>query len=236
MRLKVICVFLAAFATIAHATDFPVGANPCAIALADFNNDGKMDVVAVNTNSGTVSVLLNDGAGGFLPQQTFTVQTQPVAVAVGDFNKDGNMDIVVANGVSNSVTILLGDGTGGFTAQNIPIPNGVGSTACLAVADFNEDGNLDIFVGNPGSSLLIGDGTGSFTIKTGSGSSFNTRSAIAVADLDGDGHKDVVGLNDEFGVLLLFGDGTGNFTQATQGMPDSNTSGCRTHRMRLTSN
>ena len=68
------------------------------MALADFNGDGKPDIVVANCMySDTVSVLLGNGNGTFQAQQTFATGDQPSSVAVGDVNGDGKPDIVVAN-------------------------------------------------------------------------------------------------------------------------------------------
>src|SRR5579863_9362606 len=53
--------------TFGPATNFPVGNSPLAIAMGDFNGDGKLDLVVVNQGDNTVSVLLGNGDGTFQP-------------------------------------------------------------------------------------------------------------------------------------------------------------------------
>src|ERR1041385_8750923 len=70
---------------------FAVGAAPGSVAIADFNGDGKLDIVTANEESGDASVLLGDGGGGFSPApgSPFPAGPSPNDIAVGDFNRDG---------------------------------------------------------------------------------------------------------------------------------------------------
>ncbi len=124
------------------SSPFSVGAGPESVALADFNSDGKLDIVTANHTDGTVTVLLGDGVGGFTPAtgSPLTAGMGAASLAVGDFNGDGKPDIVVANSVSNNVSLFLGNGSGGFRAA---ATFAVGSEPLsLAVADVNGDGKL----------------------------------------------------------------------------------------------
>src|SRR5437879_4081009 len=76
----------------ATATSFAVGRGPHSVAVGDFNGDGKQDLVTANFTN-TVTILLGDGAGGFIRQSgNFNAGAQSVSVAVGDFNGDGKQD------------------------------------------------------------------------------------------------------------------------------------------------
>src|SRR5207244_12611527 len=81
----------------AAAVNYTVGSNPEAVAVADFNGDGKVDLAVANSGSGNISVLLGDGAGGFGTATPFTAGLTPVSIAVGDFNGDTKLDLAVAN-------------------------------------------------------------------------------------------------------------------------------------------
>src|SRR5262245_61304542 len=123
------------------AVNYPVNVGPQAVATADFNGDGKLDL-AVTSGSTTVSVLLGNGNGTFQPAVDYATGSSPRSIAVGDFNGDHKLDIVTAN--TSDVTVLLGNGDGTFQA---PTSIGVGSDpASVAVGDFNADGKMDLGV------------------------------------------------------------------------------------------
>ena len=88
--------------------DFPVGAQPVALAVGDLNRDGLPDVVTANTAGNSLSVLRGKGDGTFrsaldLPITVVVTEARssrdsgPVDVAIGDFNGDGKLDLVTAN-------------------------------------------------------------------------------------------------------------------------------------------
>src|SRR5262249_8610759 len=85
--------------------------NARALAVADFNGDGVLDIAATSSPGSTVTVFFGNGAG----QRTFAAGNVPQSIATGDFNHDGKPDLAVANWGDSTVSVLLGDGAGGFT-------------------------------------------------------------------------------------------------------------------------
>ncbi len=215
-------------ALVAHAQQFleapqyPTGTNPQAVAVGDFNGDGKLDLAVVNTASNTISVLLGKGDGTFNPKVDYATGNGPQRVAVGDFNGDGHLDLAVTNSGSNTVSVLLGNGDGTFQAK-LDSATGSGPQG-LAVGDFNGDGHLDIVVTNNLASnvgVLLGNGKGTFGAQV----TYTTPSgpyAVAVGDFNNDGIQDfaVANKNTNTSLVSVFlGNGTagvGNGTFQTQ--------------------
>jgi hypothetical protein len=100
---------------------YSAGLGPAALAVGDFNGDGKLDLAVANPGANSVSFLLGNGDGTFQSAAASSVGTGPVALTSGDFNIDGKPDLAVANGGSNDVTILLNgtaSGAPAFTSPN----------------------------------------------------------------------------------------------------------------------
>jgi hypothetical protein len=110
------------------------------------NGDGKPDLVCANKNGNTLSVLTNNGTGGFVTASTLSVGLNPSFVIAADVNGDGKPDLIAADTGSNTLTILTNNGSGGFVLASSPT---VGNTpACICVADVNGDGNVDLISAN----------------------------------------------------------------------------------------
>lgn len=171
---------------------------------ADFNKDGKADVVTTDLDQNAVSILLGDGKGGLhdAPGSPFPAGVFPWAVAVDDVNKDGNLDLVIlpydrdiTDPKQLGVTVLLGDGKGGFAKmRGSPFSlAGCRGPDRVATGDLNGDGLRDIVVScaqNNKLMLYLGSKDGSFQL-----SSLDVQtgwSGLAIADLNGDGKDDIV--------------------------------------------
>src|SRR4051812_10335418 len=100
------------------ASHFSTGSNsnPNALAIGDFDEDGKLDLAVSLSDPGHVAVMLGTTPGSFGPPTTFTVGQGPVAIRVADFNGDGHDDVAVAGGSSSGfVSVLLGMGNGSLS-------------------------------------------------------------------------------------------------------------------------
>src|SRR5579864_4302651 len=120
-RHLLLALLLLSFSVVAFSVGFllapasPAGNSPVAVALVDFDGDGKLDAVVANSTAGTVSVLPGKGNSTFKAPVPFTVGTNPVALIVADFNGDNKPDVAVVNqgsAGSSSVTVLLNTSSG----------------------------------------------------------------------------------------------------------------------------
>ena len=210
------------------------------VTAADFNSDGKVDLAVTNVVDGRISILFNDGTGGF-PTDGFSVPTITVgtvlsAIKAGDFNNDTKADIVAMVPNSNTYAVLLGNGNGTFT--NIgggSLQSGFHFLDDLDVGDFNGDSKLDLAIVRSGANevhTLQGDGTGHFSnyaVVPLTGAPIS----VVVRDLNGDGKQDLAVSHSPLenftrrGVLtVLISNGTGfnaatDYTTDSPGMLDS---------------
>ncbi len=202
------------------------------VAAADFNGDGKLDVVTDSWGHDQILMLLGDGAGNLiLPGQLFNTGKRPYQrLRSADFNKDGKPDVVTTDMDINAVSILLGDGKGGLhDAPGSPFPAGAVPWA-VAIDDINKDGNLDLVilpydrdVPDPkqiGVTVLLGDGKGAFTTMRGSPFSLagcRGPNGVATGDLNGDGFRDIVVSCAQNNKLMLYlGSKDGTFHVSTR--------------------
>jgi Bacterial Ig-like domain (group 3)/FG-GAP-like repeat len=200
---------------------FPVGVDPRAVTVADFNHDGRPDLAVVNlgpfsTPQSSVSVLLGNGSGSFQPAVTTAVLNGGAGLSVvsGDFNGDGLPDVALTttgNGANPAVEVLLGKGDGSFQPNHLILPVASPSLS-VAAGDFDGNGALDLVTANSNGtvSVLLGNGGGSFRPRIDVTVGGVPR-AVAVGDFNGDGRLDVAAakqLSETVSVLLGHGDGT----------------------------
>jgi FG-GAP-like repeat len=151
--------------TFQSALNFGSDIAPQWLALADFNHDGNLDVVAVSGVS--LWVLLGNGDGTLQSAVQYRSGWIPWQVVVGDFNEDGNVDVAVANLLDNDIAIFMGNGDGTFQTP-IDVET-IQSPGALAVADLNRDGHADLVVGMVNEfvqhgqvKIFFGNGNGTF--------------------------------------------------------------------------
>jgi hypothetical protein len=131
----------------APKVDYTVRSNPYSPSLADYDEDGVLDLAVPNANPNTpfVSVLRGNGDGTFQTRVDWP-GCRPHTIASADYNLDGHIDMAVANNECNSVSIFLGNGDGTF-APHVAYPAGIGTQYVLA-RDFNGDGEIDLAASN----------------------------------------------------------------------------------------
>jgi hypothetical protein len=175
------------------------------LVAADVNEDGNLDLLAVDVTSSPngVRLYLGDGTGHFAAASVISTDTHsPLAVVAVDLNGDHHLDLAVAAG--DATAIFLGAGNGTFGAPSYilyPDPiEGADGAAHLAAADIDHDGDIDVVTtaGNwlRGVTVLRNNGDATFTRTRFQINSVVTNPVfVALADLDGDGNIDIVTAN-----------------------------------------
>lgn len=211
------------------------GHYPAAIAYADYNGDGLVDIFYSSSdgsrNTFPSEMYINDGSGGFAFDPGFFGSITPRGVnprkaLPGDFNGDGRPDIfVLGHGYDHppypgeAPFAILSSGDGYALAKGLD--SIVGFHHGGASADIDADGDLDVFVTDTdGPFFLLNDGTGSFrhdTTRVELPPSIGQYTAIYTAelvDVDRDGYVDLLVAGHEhegFSTRILWGSESGLF-------------------------
>ena len=215
-----------------------------AIELADWNRDGRPDVIAIGEGpqlmagarrtqveggSRGITIYTNAGDGSWTKRTQAGSGSFGNTLAVADVNGDGLLDIVAGSERRGFRGILnLGQPDGSWKETEIAELRPEGLMRAVATADFDRDGKQDIAVGYVNSELGV-DRRGIDVLLNRGGTwqrvtllaeeSRDGFNAVTTGDLNGDGNPDVVAL-DEAGALHLFrGDGKGGFTREALAKP-----------------
>lgn len=173
---------------------YSVGPPPPTMAVGDINSDGFVDIVTSRQLLPSLSLLLGNGAGGFLPFSILTLPGNSLSPVIADTNGDGNIDILSTR--AGGITTFVNNGAGGFTTLDQSYTNSIGAHRS---ADVNRDGIPDLVCTADNSSIgvMLGIGGGQY----GQVDRFAGASLIDITDLNGDGALDTVSL------LFIFGAG-----------------------------
>lgn len=193
---------------------------PVSVALGDLNGDGRLDVVVADLCNmpNTCSAEGCTCTGGLVEVPGGTYDSgAPFArsMALADVNRDGKLDILVGN--DGYAGVLLGNGDGTFKPAVT-----YGSGDAITVGDVNGDGKPDLLGAVSSSSLgqasvLLGNGDGTFRPAAYYPTGGQYARSVAVADVNGDGNRDVVVANlfgiwpDQRAIGVLIGNGDGSF-------------------------
>jgi len=189
-----------------------------AVAVEDFDGDGKLDIAVANDAG--ISILVQDATapGIFLPAVSYAAGSQPTSIAVGDLNGDGRPDLAVANygspdgSIKASASVLLQDPADpGKFLPATDYATGFRSSS-IAIGDLDGDGRLDLVVANPvtsgsngGISVLLQDtGNPGAFLPAANYPGISQPLSVAIGDLNGDGNADIAVADG--GVLIYYQD------------------------------
>lgn len=179
-------------------------------ALADFNNDGSLDIAWRGAGDNTY-ILANNGNGTFSANNIGAGPHRWEAVTTGDINNDGRKDLIIR--ADNSIQTYINNNGSSFTSVSI---SGLGGGNSVAVKDLNGDGYNDVITVDSYLSTTINIRYGSSSGTLSSSASVDTGSQqniVQVGDINGDGANDIIGSASAASSLaILYGNTQGAIT------------------------
>jgi hypothetical protein len=177
-----------------------------AIGTGDFDRNGTTDI-AVACGVGPLMIGVGNGNGWFGFLSLLNTSLTPTGLAIADFNSDGDLDIVVTGGSSGCFNVFIGTVSINFIGNRQCT---LGTLGSVAVGDWSDDGKPDLVVlGNTMiSSLRNIDGVHFSSVDLWG---VDPVADIALADVDGDGHLDLITANTSGSIGVGLGSGSGWF-------------------------
>lgn len=205
-------------------TRLPELVGPCMDAAAgDVDGDGDLDIALAMEFRPNV-LLINTGGGLFEPAPRSNLPRSvhdSEDVDLADFDGDGDLDMLFVSEDDQTNELYLQLEPGSFVDSSYRIDT-TGTSNAQAVLDLDNDGDLDILIGNIGiNRVLINDGAANFTDDTDArwpGNDARTQD-LELADVDGDGDLDVISANEGRNELFL-NTGRGTLVAAPDNLPD----------------
>ena len=181
-----------------------VGVDPSGVTVGFLDSGTDLDIAVTNRGDNTVSVLLNDGAGGFPKDLSpVSVGSQPSAIGAADYDGDTTTDLVVTNAGDDTIQFLFNDGGAGFPTSTLR--NTGSNPFALDPCDLDNDKDTDAVTANANSndiSVIMNLGGGNFAPAV----NFDVGLIpvdLAAGDFDGDGLGDLVTANNGDGTVSV---------------------------------
>ena len=169
----------------------PFSFDSIGLAVGDLDDDGDLDLAVPATAPNRVTVLWSGESALQLIESRQAPFGRPHFVATADLNGDGHIDVITSNAGDRTYSLLFGRGDGSFETARLRSSKRGGLVA-VGVADFDEDGTVDVVFREAASLSFLPntDGSGDFP-EWNDVPTHGSGRYLIVEDLDGDGHQDV---------------------------------------------
>ena len=184
-------------------TRYAIGNTPRQLKIADLNDDNLPDIVVVNNESYSVSVLFQQvgAAGVFRPVKNFATIIKPNGLGISDINGDNRPDIAIAGyggaaNPQNGVAVLLHDSVGLESFLDAQVINSGSISESITSADLNNDGHMDLVVDSETDiKVLFQDPDVPLTFSSLTLGAGTRPGYVEITDFDQDGHVDILVAN-----------------------------------------
>lgn len=194
--------------------------------MADFNQDGIMDISYLRTGESQVSIVLGNADGTYGALNRYVTPYRADFLSIADLNNDGRDDLIISDAnfdgdpTGSAVYYFEGRGDGTFSEATFAATV---EESGLLVSDFNRDGAIDMAGRN---FIALGNGDGTFKARTQHSTPTISSEQINIADMNGDGLEDIISTDrytESITIALNNGDGTFHRTSRAHGLGNGST-------------